>query len=321
MSSDLDEARCDLIELRAHEATAVIAPGIGGSVASFSWNHMGEAIHWLRPATQQALLARDGSGIGCFPLVPYSNRVRNGRFAFAGREIRLPSAPLTDPHYEHGHGLRYPWSVTHLTPSSVVLTYRHKADTWPWDYEAAQEISLTSDVLTIRLSLRNLSDQPMPAGLGLHPYFPANASTRLKADVAAMWATDAEILPTTIAPLRADANPTAGLNIARCDLDNVFTGWSRRATIAWPDQGRSLDIEAQAPLDFLVLYTPPCKTYFCAEPVSNATDAFNLAARGRDDTGLFVLDPGEIRTTAVRFAPHFTQLCQSSLSKRGKRLS
>ena len=83
----------------------------------------------------------------------------------------------------------------------------------------------------------------------------------------------------------------------------VFTGWTRRARISWPEHGRQLDIEAEAPLDFLVLYTPPGEPFFCAEPVSNITDAFNRADDAGINTGGIVLAPGQMRSASVRFIP------------------
>jgi aldose 1-epimerase len=56
---------------------------------------------------------------------------------------------------------------------------------------------------------------------------------------------------------------------------------------------------AEAPLDFLVVYTPPARPFFCAEPVSHVTDAFNLEAAGRTDTGARALAPGETLRTVV----------------------
>jgi aldose 1-epimerase len=51
------------------------------------------------------------------------------------------------------------------------------------------------------------------------------------------------------------------------------------------------------------VYTPPGASYFCAEPVSHCTDAFNLAAQARDDTGMLVLEPGASVSAAVRLRP------------------
>ena len=75
------------------------------------------------------------------------------------------------------------------------LSYCHAPDAWPWRYEAVEEIGLADGALCIRLILRNLSDEPMPAGGGLHPYFPAPPATKFTTDVAAMWETDSEVLP------------------------------------------------------------------------------------------------------------------------------
>ena len=59
---------------------------------------------------------------------------------------------------------------------------------------------------------------------------------------------------------------------------------------------------AEAPLDFLVVYTPKGRSFFCAEPVSHMTDAFNLAAGGRTDTGARTLAPGETLRAVVTLA-------------------
>jgi len=56
---------------------------------------------------------------------------------------------------------------------------------------------------------------------------------------------------------------------------------------------------AEPPLDFLVVYTPPARSFLCVEPVSHMTDAFNLAAAGRTDTGCRILAPGEALRAAV----------------------
>lgn len=290
-----------LLELRDGQASVAIAPNIGGSLAWFRWDHGGEFIDWLRPASGKALAAGDAGEMACFPLVPYSNRVRDGRFTFADREIQLPVSRPGDPHFEHGHGWRRPWAVVSREAVSAVLRYHHEPDNWPWRYEAEQDIRLVAGSLEVRLTLRNLSAEPMPAGFGLHPYFPAPPSTRIGTDIDAMWETDADVLPTRRVKAQQRSQT---IDVASSNLDNVFTGWSRTARIVWPE--RSLDLEADAPLDFLVLYTPPGEAFFCAEPVSNATDAFNLETKGNAGTGLIVLAPGDSCTARICFVPRLT---------------
>jgi aldose 1-epimerase len=118
-----------------------------------------------------------------------------------------------------------------------------------------------------------------------------------------MWETDAEILPARHVPPPAGADPSIGFDVSEVEFDTVFTGWTRRARISWPEHGRQLDMEAEAPLDFLVLYTPPGEPFFCAEPVSNITDAFNRVNDEDNSTGCMMLAPGQTRSASVRFTP------------------
>lgn len=291
-----------LIQISDGIGVVEIVPEAGGAVASYRWDTPSGPIDWLRSASPEAVSQRDVGNMGCFPLVPYSNRVEKSRFSFDGQDVTLPGTPPTDPHFEHGHGWRAGWTVAEQRPDRLVLRYRHTADAWPWAYEAEQAFALSHGALSITLSMRNLSARPMPMGFGLHPYFPATPLTRITADVGGMWETDPEVLPTRLVAVPASANPAAGLVPAEAPLDTVFTGWSGTARIEWPERGASLVMVAERPLGFLTLYTPAGEPYFCAEPVSNITNAFNLA-HSRDDTGLIVLAPGATIAARVQFTP------------------
>ena len=288
-----------MLELRAGRAVVDLVPAIGGSIATFRWNADDRSIDWLRPATAAALGRGDPEGMACFPLVPYSNRIRAGRFTFDGQTIQLPTRAGADPHCEHGLGWRSAWTVVAADMTSAALQYRHSADAWPWPYLAEQRFAVSINDLSVGLALTNLSDRPMPCGLGLHPYFPRSAGTTLTAAVTAMWATDADVLPHHLIPPPTEGDPRMGLPVSTAALDNAFIGWNGDAEIRHP----ALRIEAASPLRVLVVYTPPDEDFFCVEPVSNVTDAFNLAAAGRPDTGLVVLPPGETLRTSVRFIP------------------
>lgn len=293
----------ELVTITDGIATVVVAPAIGGAIASFRWQGGDGAIDWFRPATAAALAGRDAGELGCFPLAPYSNRIRDSRFSFEGREIDLKGKRPGDPHFEHGHAWRNPWSVVSRTADSVAIRYVHEPDAWPWRFAVEQQIGVATGALSVRIELKNLDATPMPGGLGLHPYFPATPGTRLDARVDGMWWTDAEILPTVHGDVPAGADPNAGLVVSEAELDTVFTGWGRTARLTWPERGAALNLEATAPLDNLVLYTPEGAGHFCVEPVSNVTDAFNLANYGVAGSGRFVLTPREARAAIVRFVP------------------
>lgn len=293
----------DLISLRSGGATVEVARAIGGSIASYCTEVDGRRFDWLRPADMATIATATAGDMGCFPLVPYSNRVRDGRFTFRGRQIQLPSRRSTDPHFEHGHGWRNSWNVEACTPTSIEMRFEHLPDAWPWAYAARQKFVLSETSLEIGLSIQNMSREPMPCGFGLHPYFPRTAQCRLVAEVAGMWTINAEILPVAHGPCPTASNPAVGLLVDQVNLDNVFTGWNGVARIIWPERNASLIIEASAPLGCLVIYTPRHEPYFCVEPVSNITDAFNLAETDEIATGLIVLGPGETAVSEVRLTP------------------
>lgn len=296
-----------VIVLRAGRAEAGVAPHVGGSLTHFAWHDGARTTHWLRCSAAADRVAGPADRLACFPLVPFSNRIRDGRFTFRGRAVTLPLNQLPQPHAEHGHGWQAAWAVVAADGGSVTLQYDHPADAWPFPYRARQDIVLTEDQLQITLSVENRGAEAMPVGLGLHPYFPATRACALTAAVDAMWATDPEVMPTRLVSADRRLGRTDGLPLATTPLDNAFTGWRRSAMIAWPERGARLALNADAPLDFLVVYSPPGEDFCCVEPVSHCTDAFNLAVQGRKDTGMLALDPGHSVRTTVRFRPRFEE--------------
>jgi aldose 1-epimerase len=287
----------DLITLRAGGAGLVLAPEAGGSVVRY-WVER-DAATWdvLRPWPTPRVDAVFEAA--AFALVPYSNRIREGRFSFRGRDVALPLNRPPERHSIHGLGWQTAWQPREVREHDAVLEMRHAGGAWPWALRATQHFTLGPASLSVELTLRNESDTPMPAGLGWHPYFLRTPGTTIAAAIEAAWLTDAEVMPTELAPPRPAADPSRGVMVDQVALDNCYAGWRRRAVIEWPEAGRRLVMTAEAPLDFLVVYTPPSRPFFCVEPVTHVTDAFNLAAAGRVDTGARALEPGEMLRAGV----------------------
>jgi aldose 1-epimerase len=290
------------ITLRRGALGVTLVPAIGGSIARFWRDAGGTELDFLRPTPPDALIRGEPGGLASFPLVPWSNRIRAGRFTFGGRSVAL--TPNLRGHAIHGLGYRAPWTVTELGPSEAVLEHRHAGGEWPWAYRATQRIDVTPAGLAVEMALTNESATPMPAGLGWHPYFPRTGAATLHARVTGIWLTDAEILPTVcVTPPPVDRDPRLGLAVDRIALDNVFVGWDREAVITWPERSARLRMTASGPLATLVVYTPPDQAFFCVEPVSHVTEAFNLAAAGDQDTGMLGLAPGESVRAAMLLTP------------------
>lgn len=286
-----------LVRLAAGGLHLALAPEVGGAIAAFYDERDGRRFDWLRPATAEALAARDPFAMASFPLLPWCNRLRNGRAHVGGREIAIAPGHPAGPsgrHPLHGIGWLRPWQVAQASPTRAELVLSVGADAqWPWRFEASQLFELDAAGLRCTLTLSNRDTAPMPAGIGHHPYFIHHAGTRLSANTAAMWRGDAEVMPVALEPTQEVARLRDGVTLAELDLDNNFTGWQREARIEWPTASRALVMAAEPPLDFFVLYCPSGADHFCAEPVSQCTDAFNLWDRhGPGELGGTLLAPG-----------------------------
>jgi aldose 1-epimerase len=294
-----------VVTLSGGAARCEIAPHAGGAVAGFWWEEKGRRIDWLRPATSADVARGDASRMGCFPMVPYSSRIRDGRFTFCGHDVvETPAKAMR--HAMHGHGWRRDWSVVSKREHELVLEYTHHPDAWPWQYRARQTFVLAGQALSITLEIENQSEALMPAGLGFHPFFPAAGEATITAHTAGVWLTDAEVMPTERTSVPPGWDLSLGRSVAELALDNVFTGWSGDAMLSWPKRGARLALGATQPLlSFLAVYTPRDEDFFCVEPASHCTDAINLAREGVAETGLRVLAPGAARSAQFILRPEF----------------
>jgi aldose 1-epimerase len=273
-----------------------LCPQLGGAITSFRYR--GRDL--LRPAPPAFLRAGDPLLASCFPLVPFSNRIADARFAFQGRVYQLEPNLPPEPHAIHGYGWRNPWAIATAAASRAELTFRHALAGTPLDYEARQTFALREDGLEIALELTNAGAGPMPAGIGQHPYFIRTDGVVLRTRLDHVWVPDERKIPKERMSLPAAWDFTAGQRLAPLDLDHCFGGWDGRAELHWPELDLTLVVEAVSPLRHLVIYVPPGQDFFCLEPVSHVNDGFNLLERGVEETGVQVLAPGERLGGSIR---------------------
>jgi aldose 1-epimerase len=292
----------EVVSLRADGLILEVAPSAGSSITRFAFASGDAALELLRPASAEDLESATPTGMSCFPLVPFSNRVRNGKFMFGGREVQLSPNFPPEPHTIHGHGWQADWAVEDRSESRLTTSFTYEPGEWPWPYRAEQHYSLEAGALEVEISVSNLADEPMPAGLGLHPYFVRTPEARLTTGVEQVWLSDESAMPTEKVPI-PDEWDLNGMNPKDAVLDNNFSGWSGTAEIEWPDRSARLTLTGNDPFEFLVVYTPAGEDFFCVEPVSNTLDAFNLTDQGRSDVGGAVVGPGETLSGIVRFEP------------------
>jgi aldose 1-epimerase len=284
-----------ILKLSAGRLRLELAPSIGGAISAFQWRDGGSSHPILRKCPSPLEKVLDAAS---FPLVPYVNRIRDGRFTFRGLEVRLAPNMASDPSPLHGQGWLNPWQVEEAGEDRASLAYRHGRGEWPWAYEARQEYSLDEQGLSLTLICQNLSDEPMPCGLGQHPYFPCGPDTRLDTRVSSAWAVDDKVLPVDKVPAEGRYDLRDRLVCAQA-LDNGFGGWGGEALMSdtdWP-----FDVRLSSPdAHFFQLYSPAGGGVFVAEPVTHANAALNAPEGDWPELGMRVLDPGEAMSLTMR---------------------
>lgn len=257
------------IALRSGDWEAGLRPEIGGAMSALRYR----GIDVLRPMPPGAT---DPLQSACFPLVPWCNRIRNGRFAFAGREIALPANFPPESHSLHGSGWQHAWAVEGSVETKCVLAHEYDGTAaWPWVWRARQRIRLGPKGCAITLVLTNRSHEPMPAGLGLHPYFRRRPETHVRFGADHVLLTGLDPLPTGVeAPPDHFADFASGSALPGETIDHCFAGWHGRAAIR--DGFGTIAMTAEG-APHLHLYAPADGSALCLEPVSHRPDALNRA--------------------------------------------
>lgn len=275
-----------------------VVPEAGASIAGLAARVRGARVPILRPTPDDAIASLNSSLFACFALVPWSNRLADARFSFAGRTHQL-RANTPEGYAIHGDVRKRPWHVTAHTATSLELAFasRDFADVnFPFPFEVLLRYALDGATFAATIALTSRADEPMPAGMGFHPYYRRallddTEQVELRATAPRAYR---ELVPVHPAvPIAADQDFSRGRALGDQDFDTCFAGWDGNATITWPGSRVRAHVACDATLDHVILFAPPGKPFFALEPVSNANNGFNLAALGDPDAGMRVLAPGE----------------------------
>lgn len=270
-----------MTRLKAGELSCEIEPRLGGCIAGL-W--LGD-IPVLR-STPAAQLTTSRQA-GCYPLVPYSNRIGGARLLWQGTQHPLVRNNGAEAHAIHGVGWQRPWQVLESDERSVFLSYEHRPDSsWPFAFDCSQGMRIDEHALSLTLSMTNQSAQPAPAGLGWHPYFVKRPRSHLAFVATGRWEMGPDKLPT-------ERHETSGLD-AECetlDVDHCYDGWDGMAVL----RDDVLQVRLSSSLRRVVVFTNRTRDSVAIEPVSHVNNAMNLAAGGIDaaQLGLVILQPGE----------------------------
>jgi aldose 1-epimerase len=296
-----------VLTLRSDVWEVGVLPATGASLAFGRILVDGSWVDLLRPTRRT--VRGNPEKCASFPLIPWSNRIRDGVLSFRGRTWQL-AHNAADGNAIHGAVLGFTWHVLDRTPSSVDLTLDTTALTgvnFPWHFRSHVRYALTGSTLTVTTTIENVDSQPFPAGFGHHPYFQrrlgapgAGADAVLQIPAESGYELDRCIAvgPAGAIPARADYRSPRPIGTAF--VDDVLT--ARRSgepiLIRYPGQGVGVRLDADDAYEHLVVYVPRGRAYFAVEPVTNVNGGFSLYDAGVPGTGVFVLEPGQSRSAS-----------------------
>lgn len=274
-----------------------VCPVLGGAITRLSIDDIDLLRRW--DGSDQVRFA------SCFVLAPFSNRVADSAFEHEGQRYPLRCLSTEHPLPIHGVAWKRAWTVKRQQAESLILTLTHQPERdgvldWPFAFEVEHEIRLHDSGVALQLTLRNIDNRSMPAGLGWHPYFLRREDCQLRFAAQSVWLNNSENLPSQLAKIPAPWDFSTDRPLQEPGLDNCFVGRTEPVSIRWPSEGIELSMHPDESLDHLVVFTPPAeKGFFAVEPVSHANNALRM-----DDpaaNGMRILAPGEAMQVSCRF--------------------
>jgi aldose 1-epimerase len=324
--------------LEQPEALAALTPSEGFWCTQFRVRHGDEWVRILaEPPTWEALQTRP-TFYGNPLLFPYPLSIADGTFTYRGKRYTVRSGK--EGRTIHGLVRDHAWTDAHTWRDvdgaharAAIVTGGEDADLlafFPFPFRFTVTYTLAGTSLTSHYEATNIGDEPMPLGLGIHPYFPVPlvpggqpSDAVVRSDVARMlrgglqggqneWLEPQGVLDLRVgqrvdalmatvgsAPSGAGRGSLLLVYTQRPDLDadagrTADTDDSGGLTWSLIDTVHDLTVDVESSDDFcaLVVYAPPTQHVISPVVSTCLSDAFNRAARGQP-SGMIELEPGE----------------------------
>jgi aldose 1-epimerase len=281
----------------AHGEQRATIVEVGGGVREYAVD--GRAV--LDPYPLEAIC----DGAHGAPLIPWPNRLADGRYSFDGVDHQVAQTEPTKRNAIHGFLRWRSWQAQEKTPERVVMgTTLHPLEGYPFALEVSIAYELGEAGLTVTTSASNVGEQACPFASGQHPYLSPgtgliddcslelDAGTRILTDTERQLPTGTEAVDGTAFDFRA------ARKLGDQHLDFAFTDLGRDgAGRAWvrlqaPDSSRAeLWVDEHYPI--VELYTGDTlsearrRRGIGTEPMTAPPNAFQTGE------GLLRLEPGQ----------------------------
>lgn len=253
------------------------------------------------------------SGASGVVLVPWPNRVRDGRWTLDGTLQQLDVSEPSKGNASHGLLRNTGYRVTARSASAVTLSATvFPQHGYPFHLDTAVRYTLTSTGIAVTHTVGNVGQGRAPFGVGCHPYLRVGDTPMRDLTVTVsgsrMLETDERSLPVRQVPVDGTPNDLRGGVVLReVDLDTAYTGLAIvdgqvRHRLAAPD-GRVVELAADPVFAWTQVFTTEVYDTdagridaVAIEPMTCPADAFNSG------TDLLWLAPGETWTAGWSLA-------------------
>ena len=290
----------------ASERSEAVIVEVGGGLRTFT--HAGREVLGGYPESQ---MCQHGRGQ---QLMPWPNRIRDGRFTLDGTVHQLPLSEALRGNASHGLVRWARWKPLDHERNWLVVGHRLPAQPgYPWQLSLRTTYRLDGPRLTVSTHVTNQSPTPAPFGYGAHPYLALGgadpAAVRVTVPAERFLEVDAQrLLPTGTTEVTGTAYDLRdGPPLGDRELDTAYTGISPDDDGRWrvsmaTDEHRTTLWADQATFGWLQVFTEkarvgdPAYRGVAVEPMTCPPDAFNsgdgliMLAAGQSWTGEWGVD-------------------------------
>lgn len=222
-------------------------------------------------------------------LIPFPNRIRDGKYSFRGNQYQLPINFPSQHHAIHGFVHDKKFKIVKKTRTSVDMEYKYdgKLQGYPFPFSVKMKYVLNEEGFYCKTVIKNSGKTDMPVGDGWHPYFTFGCKVNnlnLKLPPSRKIVVDGKQIPTgklmkydKYKKFRriGDEKFDTGFKLSRKESETLITNDEFTIKI-W-----------QKNYSYLQVFIPPKRDSIAIEPMTCMANAFN------NKQGLIVLKPGK----------------------------
>ena len=184
----------------------------------------------------------------------------------------------------HGQVYGVPWEKAGSGDFSV----QAGGDAWPWRYGVTCSYAVVGRSVRVEQTVRNEDDSPMPAGVGLHPWFRRPVRVTIDAGLVFDSNSESAAAPRSVDG-RWDARPPG------CLADGLDATWARLGdppvTLTWAEFGVRATMRMSSRSAFVVAASPGDLDAVAVEPQTHAPQGLRRLING-EPGALAMLEPG-----------------------------